>query len=299
MGFSPAFQTALDAGETFDVLTKVVYSDGTVVRFTTGVQPITWDGEEYLPDDFISISPMASGLGSKITTLNFTGQMGGRITQDDVIYRWPLSTWIQYAVFPVFDPARPDLIIGDATIGEWMCERGTVAGVQILDDLQFEATFEGPGRQIAIATPNTIVRQCPLILAVKNELGYGCPVDPATIEHTVTPTSVSPDGLTIEFTVHPIFGFDRGFMKALTGTNVGTPRRGIKSATHSGDDWTCVLYDTFPNTVLLTDSLLVREGCDGLKTTCDVYNPADADHSAGWPFLGDTPPGRDWLSANK
>ena len=100
--FSSQFQDALDGGETPVLLIKVTLIDNTtVVALCSGDRPVKWGGITYLPENYIGITALNASLGSEITTCNIDLQMGGRITQDDVLYRWPNASVSFYAVFPI------------------------------------------------------------------------------------------------------------------------------------------------------------------------------------------------------
>lgn len=288
--FSNEFLAALQAGLTPVLLSKIVLTSGDVLLYCSGGCEVTWAGLTYLPDDFDRIEPANYTLGADITTLMFNGFLGDRVTLDDLLFKWDKAKITFLLVFPIPDPAAPYRMIGDPDIGAWLYDKGFLSKVDTVDDLRFKAEFESVMRLFWVSPPNEMQQKCDLTFTKGK-----CPVNAADVEYAVTLTDVSEDGLTLKFTASPVVGFERGLIRMTSGESAGLQPMGIKQATNVGTTWTVVLYDTFPLGVAIGDTAIVREDCRNLRANCDLFNPDDGVHSAGWPYRGFDPPGTDWL----
>jgi hypothetical protein len=287
-----AFQAALDAGRTPTLLFKITLIGGTQFLWTTWAHEVTWAGLTYDSRDLDKVNLGANSIGAQVSTFTLDAQLGGRISTDDLLYKWPNATCEVYTVFPIDDGYGN--YIGDTTPGQVVYEKGLITKTDIVDPLNCTIEYEGVGRYFTKIPVYDIPIKCPLTFCEGR-----CPKNAADVEHVVTLTDVSADGLTIEFTATPDYGFIRGFYRPGSGLNDGLPPIGFKDATNVGTTWTCVLYDTFAYPLEIGDTGVAREGCTKDKDpACNTFFPADADHSEGWPYLGFDPPGQDWLSAN-
>jgi hypothetical protein len=257
--------------------------------FTTG--DVTWAGDVYSPNAYASIEPGNEAMGVEQTSFAFNGFLrAGLISKDDVRYRMSGGRITFFVGFPIPDPDADHLWILDPTPGVWVTNDGYVGDTDMVDEVNFKVDFESVQTHFSNSLNNIIGQFCDLTLAEGK-----CPVVAADIEYDVDISDLTVDGLSFKFTAHPKVGFKRGLVRP-GGDNLGQIL-GFKDATNVGDVWTVTLYDTPPFPMANGETVTVREGCEKIKAQCDIFNPADVAHSAGWPARIYNPPGADWMDS--
>jgi hypothetical protein len=261
--FTMALQDRLQTGAIGYVATmfKIILTDGTVLAFTTFDQWVSYLGTNYNPDVGVGLTEMDSqSIGTKVSTMKFSGLLGTYVTADDLRYRWSGATLLVFNCTPKQDPVALDWS-ADTDLDIELLRFGDIGNLKLPGDGTFTGEFRSISQRASVSFGVACNPLCPYRFGVNKGLSR-CPVDLATKRHTVSLASVSSDGLTLTFTLATTDDYlTNGTIEALDGANAGIPGLNIKKHTQSGTTATVELYDRFPLTLLVSASMRVTEGC--------------------------------------
>ncbi len=241
---------------------KITRTDGTVFRFTTLDQNLTFGNETYVPCDGIeaSASESAADLGSVDNI-----QMRGIISSDQI------TEFDLYA--GLFDGATVEVWVVPWLNANgqvpWRLAKGTT-GTLSQGDTGFSMEVLGPGAKL---------QQQPLLstyaATCRYDLGDSrCTVDIGALTVSSTVTSVPSTSASV-VTSNRVFTdsarseangyFDQGLVTWTSGDNSGVTSE-VKS--YDSVAKTITLWDTMPSPIAAGDGYDIYPGCDKSKTTC-------------------------------
>lgn len=254
------------------------------VAFCTWDDPVEFDGVVYSPEDGTGLTEITAAIGTQVGKMGFTGLLGGRVTKDDLRHYWPGATLTVFNVIPV---QSFETLTWSASVVDEYLRRGDLGNAKILSEIDFTSEFRSISQKAGVAVPGAMLRKCRFRFTVDDGFSSRCPVELASVQHTVDVLDVSADGKTLVLDLTLTEGYlDRGWIEAAEGANLNVWPMPITSHSQSGAEATVTILEGFPFTLVDGTSMKVTEGCRKTWPDCKRHNPAGGGKTAGWPYGG-------------
>jgi uncharacterized phage protein (TIGR02218 family) len=262
------------AGEhtTLAYCARLVRRDGTVLGFTSGNRPFTFESTDYAPARTVEASSVRASENAGVDNLDIVGL----ITADEITDVDLIAGKYDGATVTVFVVNYQDLTMGKLTlisgyIGEINFSDGTFSA-------EVRSLFQRLGQQIGELT-STLCR-------VKRFGDSRCKLDLAPYTFTRTVAQVD-SSIQIRFgsDVHTTNFYTYGEVEFRSGANAGE-RREVKSHVLSGGQAVLILQLPFPFAVAVGDVAVLIAGCDRTSVSCQVFG--NIANFRGEPFVPGT-----------